>query len=488
MSHRRVNLWSELTGLSDQLFLAFVVLIGLIPRFINIAKASIWHDEGYTMMLAPQSPGQIIARTARDVHPPLYYLSLHYWIHFFGTSELAARGFSAILMIGTIIVGFYLAKEIFGYQVARISAIFLALGPFLVRYSQEARMYGMEAFLATLATYLLVRAHKSNRLGFWVGYSLSIAAALYTHYYAVFVIALHWLYMLIIRKPKWGITNKFWWASNVLSALIFAPWLPSAAHQFSRVQAAFWIPKPTALTLPSTLGQFLTFTDLGALGNLVRLVGLAALALAIVWLMARKDYFPGSWLIVGLTFLGPLLVLALSLKRPIYVDRYFVFAAVGFYILVAALIGLIKNRRLAALAGSGVVAIFLIGIGNVYSQATHNMRAIGRYVDARFQPGDEIISGELYTYFDYSYYNHTGTVAKLLDPGGMSGYGETSLLYDRADQIGLSHFSDAKPASGRVWVIGKPGAASDFDVPASWQLLDDYKAADSEVRRYQIGS
>jgi len=485
-------MFKPLAKLSDTWIISFALVIGAIARFVNMAKGSIWHDEGFTMMLAPQSPAQIISRTAHDVHPPLYYITLHYWMKLFGSSEIGARSLSAALMLAVIPIGYLLVKELFGRPAARLSAIFLALGPFLVRYSQEARMYGMAAFLAVLAMYALVKATRSKTNGWWVVYSLSIAAGLYTHYYIVFIVALHWLYMMVLKKPQWGLTNKKWWLSNIVSLGLFLPWVPTAYHQFTRVQAAFWIPKPTALTLPSTIAQFLTFTDLGVVGNLIRLVVFLAFFGFVIWFVVKKEYFPESALIAGLTFLAPLIVVVLSLKRPIYVDRYFVFAAAGFYMLLAILIYTMKpwqNRNwLRYLSILTTVIVFGIGITNVYSQATHAMKKVGNYVNTQYQPGDEIISGELYTYFDFTYYNHTGYTARLIAPGGITDYNEDSLLYSRRSYIGLSGFSQAHPTDGRVWVIGKPGNNGDFKVPASWQEVEEFQAADSKVVLFKLPS
>jgi mannosyltransferase len=481
---------SRIQALSEPAYLAGVLALAAVVRFINITKASIWHDEGYTMMLVAHGPAEIVARTARDVHPPLYYLALHFWDMVFGHSELAARSFSAVLMLGAIVIGYYLAKELFGHSVGRLSALFLSLGPFLVRYSQEARMYGMAACLALLATWLLVRAQRQNRTVDWIGYGLTIAAALYTHYYAVFIVVLHWFYMAITSQPRRGILRLEWWGANALAAALFLPWLPSAYHQFTRVQAAFWIPKPTVLTLPATLAQFLTFTDLGVMTAVLRLGAAGLLGALVLAFCLNRKYFSGNLLISGLTFLGPVLVLLLSLKRPIYVDRYFVFAAAGFYILLAALLLLLplfrKPNWLRPALATLIILTFAIGIRNVYAQATHDMRGVAGYVNRHYKAGDIVISGELYTYFDFSYYNQTGQTAKLLSPDGLSGYGESSLLYDRADQIVAAGYGEVHPTTGRAWLIGKPGEHDYYNVPPNWQFVDRYESADSEARLYQI--
>ncbi len=479
--------------LKNQIVVGLALVAGAIVRFTDITKASIWHDEGYTMMLAPRSPAQIIAGTARDVHPPLYYEVLHFWMRLFGTSELGSRSLSAVCLLLAIVVGFGLAKRLFGDGAGRLAAVFLALGPFLVRYSQEDRMYAMVALWLLLATYLLVRALESKRATWWwSAYALAIAAALYTHYYSVFVVAVHWLYVALKSSKKGqGLRSKGWWLANVAAAVLFAPWVSVAYGQFKRVQAAFWIPKVTALTIPSTLAQFLTFTDLGALQTIVRLSAFAVfVALVANWLIAAKrTERPGRSLIAALTFLAPLAVFVLSYKRPIYVDRYFVFAAAGFYILLAALIvqawPFQRRRWLQSLATLAVLATFGFGIRNVYAQATHNMRAVGTYVGRNYTAGDAVISGELYTYFDFSYYNHTGIKTQLLAPNGVNGYNESGLIYNQPGVL-VRAFNDLHPASGYVWVVGKPGATGDFAVPSSWRLVGQFQAADSKVERFHL--
>ena len=138
-------------GLGDTSVLWLALAAGAGLRFINITKSSIWHDEGYSLMLAPQSVSQILARTGRDVHPPLYYLSLHFWLELFGHSELAARSLSLACSVGTIVVIFFLMRDLFGPRPARLAALLAAAAPFLIRYAQEARMYAMVAFWLALA-------------------------------------------------------------------------------------------------------------------------------------------------------------------------------------------------------------------------------------------------------------------------------------------------------------------------------------------------
>ena len=477
--------------------------VGLAVRLRDIAQSSIWHDEGYTMMLAPQGPIQIIERTARDVHPPLHYLALHYWMKLFGSSELAARSLSAVFSVLTILVAFFLLRRLFNTYTARIGVVLLAVAPFLVRYAQEARMYSMVAFLLVLATYLLVRAQQDGLRWCWYAYALAMAAAFYTHYYGVFVVPVHWLYVAI-NTPSYhkrhqvislGLWQPGWWLSNALIVLLFAPWLPTAYAQFSRVQAAFWIPAVNQLTLPKTISQFLTYTDnLGGLGQAWLIpVGLLMATLFAVTVAFNRKQWKSYALLILLAGLAPAAVFVLSFKRPIYIDRYFVFAAAGYYMLLAAVIASKPWRQLAWLpivATLSLVGLFGYGLRNVDQQASHQMRAVASQVNAQYQPGDVLVAGELYVYFDFSYYNHTGTLAQLLAPDGVSGFGESSLLYDGADQIVVKDLRQLRPDSGYVWVIGKTGPHNYFDqVPGTWETAGPkIEAGYSAAQRYRVGT
>ncbi|MFJ4248603.1 hypothetical protein [Pseudomonas sp. NPDC089741] len=57
-------------------------------RFYAIAVPAIWYDEAYSLLLAREAPARIWALTALDVHPPLYYVLLHYWILLWGDRRL----------------------------------------------------------------------------------------------------------------------------------------------------------------------------------------------------------------------------------------------------------------------------------------------------------------------------------------------------------------------------------------------------------------
>lgn len=491
---------ARFNNLRDRWFVGLVVVFNFVLQLSFITRSSIWHDEGYTLLLAPQDWGNIIARTARDVHPPAHYLTLNVWSGLFGTSELAVRALSAVFIAATLVIAFLLIKRLFGSGPARVTLLVMAVAPFLIRYGQEARMYAMAAFLLLTATYLLVRALDANSKKWLYLYALVMALAFYTHYYALFLVPVHWLYVLTRtvwrrhQRPanKLDLLSFHWWVANAAIVALFAPWTGAAYGQFTRVQAGFWIPPVDAVTLPNTILQFTAYTHFDAVAVAAKvaiLLGLIALA---VWAIAANPRQRASLtLLTAYAFTAPVAVWLISLlSRPVYIERYFVFAAVGFYMLIVVLLyvkPLNYAWRLRPFIIIGLLALALWGVRHVYVTSAHQMRAVGNAVSQRFETGDTLVAGELYVYLDFSYYNQTGRDLLLYAPGGVSGFGETSLLHDRTDQLVIESYNTVDPLSGYVWVIGKAGQKDYFEaVPDHWRLVERYQAGESVAHRYRI--
>lgn len=184
----------------ERLALAAILLIALFVRFYAIEVPTIWYDEAYSLLLARETPARIWVLTSFDVHPPLYYILLHYWGMVWGDSALPARAFSALADVGTMLLCIKLMSLVATRRATWIAALLLALLPISVRYSQEVRMYTLLGFWLMGATVALVCwAGKPDNKRFAVIYVVLMTAAFYTHYFAGLCVLVHWL---------------FWWQSR----------------------------------------------------------------------------------------------------------------------------------------------------------------------------------------------------------------------------------------------------------------------------------
>lgn len=480
--------------LSTKVYLIIVAVIALVMRLIFVTKAAIWHDEGYSVMLVQHNFVDIIGRTMRDFHPPLYYLTLRAWQSIFGDSVLALRGFSVFCGVLTVIVFYLLMRKLFNEYTARIAAFFVAIGPFAARYSDETRMYAMVALLVTLACYLLVTALEQTsakkRWKWWLLYAVSIVAALYTQYYSFFIIPTHIAY----TWWKLGgfsrvVHNRYWWGAHLLILALYLPWAGVIKEQVTRVTNGYWIPMPNAETVPHTFSQFMIYSTSSTMIGL-EIIGLQLIILLTFYLFIKKHSLrPSLLFLVGWIVVPISAVLLLSLKQPVYQDRYFTYCSIAFYGLLAVLVTRLpyfaRHHRMQLATVAALSLILVSGFSNVAEQARHRMNVVGEYVTSHVTPNDTIISAELYTYFDFSYYNRSHVPTKLLYEAPMTGYGETSLVYDKPEII-VQDFKDI--TATRVWVIGKTGDHDYFTtkIPAHWKFVERKEAGDSVAQLYTI--
>lgn len=136
--------------------LGCVLCLAAFLRLWGIDARPIWYDEGYSVMLAGHSPAQIWYLTGLDVHPPLYYVLLHYWMASVGVTEQGVRGLSVVCGVVTVLLGYWLARLLSTQRGAVLAALLLTCLPIAVRYSQEARMYALLMVWSLAASIALV--------------------------------------------------------------------------------------------------------------------------------------------------------------------------------------------------------------------------------------------------------------------------------------------------------------------------------------------
>jgi hypothetical protein len=153
----------DLEGFAPFLVIIITLLGGGLRSFL-LAKQGLWLDESFSLWLANHSVGDMLQLTASiDQHPPLYYLLLHYWVALRGDTPYYARLFSVLFGAGTIPFIYLIGKRMSGAVMGLAAALLLALSPFNIRYAQEARMYTIMMFNASVAIYALVRLLTDSR-------------------------------------------------------------------------------------------------------------------------------------------------------------------------------------------------------------------------------------------------------------------------------------------------------------------------------------
>ena len=200
--------------------IALIVLAAAL-RFPTLGLQSLWADEAFTAQIAGGPGGDLLDRVAdTESTPPLHYALTWLWVQLFGDSEWSLRALPALWGTLTVPAVHAGARATFASERAGLFAAALAAtAPILVWYSQEARAYALLVALCAVAYWALV----SDRRGIWAAAS---AAALATHYFAVFSVVPQALWLLWRRRAVTPL---------LAPALTGLALLPLLAHQSDTV-------------------------------------------------------------------------------------------------------------------------------------------------------------------------------------------------------------------------------------------------------------
>ncbi len=145
----------------DSWLMPVIVLLGAALRLYNLTYHSLWFDEAISIRWAQSGVSRILEVSMKlvdDRLPPLYYLLLKWWGDVAGLSEFSARFPSVVFGTLLIPVVYALGRRLFGQRTGALAALLTALNPFLIWYSQEARMYSLAVLLGTFGVLCFVMA------------------------------------------------------------------------------------------------------------------------------------------------------------------------------------------------------------------------------------------------------------------------------------------------------------------------------------------
>ena len=283
-----MKLWIRRDMTWDKILGSVLCLIGMGMLCISVYlsfSSDIWYDELFTMGLANQSCGKLVSITARDVHPPLYYMIVRLFLGISGglKGDIAYQAAVAKLVS---IAPFFLCmiyaltkvRKNFGMLTAGLFCFLLPAMPKLADYTVEVRMYGWALFFVTagmLHAYELAAPRgvcgetsragngrtpesrefarngggtgKKRRLDF-AALTLYGLAACYTHYFACVAFAMIYFYLLIVFMAVHGDKEgrkkeiKSLFISGICCGAGYLPWLIGAfTVQISQVKENYWI-------------------------------------------------------------------------------------------------------------------------------------------------------------------------------------------------------------------------------------------------------
>ena len=449
-SERRFWAWAALV----------VLLLGVALRIYGIGGESVWMDEIACVKHLDASSLLEFLRLERHDDPPMvpaYFSLVYLWVKAFGASITTARVFSVLLSALSMLALYRLARDIYGHFAALLALFCFAMSPIHIYYSQEVRMYQF-VLLVSLVSALGLRSalHADSARG-WFVFTASSVVLMWTHLFAVFLIAIQGLALIVFLRP-WPRRLVIWTGICAASFAALVAWLSSMDTQNLDSLAA-WIPTPNAQGIHNIV-LYSCGIPIGAWPHYVQFdhISFAVLALAgvgylgwTVFLGRRTDQTSSEirvaqrdYVILTLWWIAPPLLLALVsiLVRPSFVSRYVLYNNLAAFVLFGGVIAALRPRALR------IVAAALVGLGFGYMALT-NTRALPMRGDWR--AAEELIRVSLYAK-DPVYHVRASDLSPIAIDYHLVANGHVAREFASVNELWTTLYGGPKRDQG-VWVV-----------------------------------
>ncbi len=507
---------------SELIWMAVVVATGTVLRLWPIDAHSFWLDEAYSWTMATKfSFSEIIQRTANDFHPPLYFMVLKCWIAVFGESEIAQRMLSVTCDVFTIWMLYVFCGDAFAEtngpheknvsrSVGVLAAALYAVNGIHIHWSMETRMYSMATLLSVVSSWMLLRglqgadsvSGKALAAGkftsrWWIGYTITATALLYTHNYGVFtvfgqscfVVGLFIISCCVrhaFRKetPKVDITLRVMncdtsdegryysipfirpIAAMIAVGVMFLPWLSVLISQTKQARDDYWIPAMTWSTIPRTWLDLLVHENKSvdqrdsAVALTVFVISLLVLGCC-VW----KSRTRGALLVLFMIASPIVCSAGVSLvSLPIITSRHYLTACAFFFCAVAYVVMTVLPKEISKVV-AGMLIVNMLFLHFSYRDELQisddsGVRAAVRHVAEQFQDGDSIVVADQAMLLSTQYYTMrflpasdaaNSSPPKLLKSIPLKTWLGSALI-DDGDRVTAEELADIRAT--RLWVIG----------------------------------
>jgi uncharacterized membrane protein len=240
--------------------LALTIAFGLFLRFWNLDLKTLWLDETITLLFSlgrsyddiprnvllpltellgtltwqPQTCGAIAHNIShQSTHPPLFFCLMHQWMGYLQDSghslRWQVRSLSALFGTGAIAVMYILNRIAFCHRAGLWAAGLMAVSPFAVYLSQEARHYTLPMLVIAVSLIPLVQlcaaAPAQRKLLPWIAWIGLNSLGFYIHYFCILALVAQVITLgIIFAQRRWSMLGVEIATGAVILTIL--PWLP----------------------------------------------------------------------------------------------------------------------------------------------------------------------------------------------------------------------------------------------------------------------
>ncbi|MFH1641567.1 MAG: glycosyltransferase family 39 protein [Nanoarchaeota archaeon] len=469
------------------LILFLILFLGFSLRFYNLSEESLWGDELATVKLSAQ-PLSYLLNPKINLPVDTYHLILHYCMRIFGQSEFSVRFPAMIFGVFSIFVIYLIGKRVFNREIGIFSSLILAISPFHIHYSQEARAYSLLMLLSLTSTYYFMKLIKSNDHKYIIVYTISTLIGIYTHYFIFFLLLFQNIYLIIYNLKKKKLVKR-WLISQFIISLIFLLYHPYFLKHIAWATNggfAYLIPYFSLVSIIKALYVFVS--DYAFINSYYcvpcfyvnpLIIFLISVFFLFIILIGIQSLFSNKWnireliqkndklLFLLLYLTVPIIGLyAISLITPLYQVKYIIYSSTPLYILAS--LGISKFKNIMKL-GITTIMLFLFSsvlFGYYIDVTKEQWRETSKFIDIHSKERDLVLSP--YFTFVFDYY-HVEIDKKRVVPDGYIYPKDENEIYGKP--LKSSYINQSISNYNRIWLV----------LPPTWKL-EDYDAITKEFK------
>ena len=401
--------------------LIILTLIAFAWRVQGLTWQSLWRDEVDAILFATRQLAETLMMFVQPgQNGALYFVSLRPWFDLVGTSEFALRYPSSMAGVLSVLLTWQVTRRLLPLlpnfvpvkpvkevtpatptatppvtapvtptvtatvtaipTVAWLAAALMALNPYQLWYGQEGKMYTIITTLVLLATWWWLEGISRGGWRTWLAYVITVSIALYTHLLMILLFPVHFVWFWL----AWPQSRHHWRGYALALAGLTLPYLPMLWWHWDlltidvkRTGFTFTPPIEMARTLllnhsrgfmpPEDLLWLIPIFFLGAAGIVLGIGEIAGKQASEEELQdADGDLDLAAWrrwaIILAWALVPVVGIYAISLRQPIFTDRYVIWIAPALMMMVA--LGAVVVRRytwvLGRLLATGLL-VYVLG-------------------------------------------------------------------------------------------------------------------------------
>ncbi len=178
--------------MNDSLAIWMVLLLAVALRVLNLlSNKAFWGDELFSILLARKPFWDVLYGAMSDVHPPGHLMLLHAFYAVLGGHDWVYRLPSVIAGCTLIYVVYLLGQEFFDRSSALLASFLVAISPYFIQLSNEARSYSLTTLAITFTTYSFIKSFRTSDPRWRRAYLISAMLCVYLNHFAWI-----WLFMV----------------------------------------------------------------------------------------------------------------------------------------------------------------------------------------------------------------------------------------------------------------------------------------------------